>query len=123
MGLAEYEQVREHFQRERPSIDELMARGDVAEVVSHGEYLDLRALLAALKGRREQQGLSLTDVAERASLGDLSLNVAHTCDDEIGDLQDSLARLVTASFKSRFRGCITCLRLNSSNCRVRFAAR
>lgn len=39
---------------------------------------------------------TLTDVAERASLGDLSLNVAHTCDDEIGDLQDSLARLVTA---------------------------
>jgi hypothetical protein len=38
----------------------------------------------------------LTGVAERVSMGDLSLPVDHTCDDEIGDLEDSLARLVTA---------------------------
>jgi methyl-accepting chemotaxis protein len=38
----------------------------------------------------------LTDVAGRVSMGDLSLKVEHTCDDEIGDLEDSLARLVTA---------------------------
>jgi HAMP domain-containing protein len=38
----------------------------------------------------------LTEVAEHVSMGDLSLNVGHTADDEIGDLEDSLARLVTA---------------------------
>ena len=38
----------------------------------------------------------LTDVAERVSLGDLAVKVEHTTDDEIGDLEDSLARLVTA---------------------------
>jgi HAMP domain-containing protein len=38
----------------------------------------------------------LTEVAERVSLGELTLNVEHTCDDEIGDLEDSLSRLVTA---------------------------
>jgi hypothetical protein len=29
-------------------------------------------------------------------MGDLSLPVKHTCEDEIGDLEDSLARLVAA---------------------------
>jgi methyl-accepting chemotaxis protein len=38
----------------------------------------------------------LTDVAGRVSMGDLAVKVEHTCDDEIGDLEDSLARLVTA---------------------------
>jgi methyl-accepting chemotaxis protein len=38
----------------------------------------------------------LTKVAEHVSMGDLSIDVEHTSDDEIGDLEDSLARLVTA---------------------------
>jgi methyl-accepting chemotaxis protein len=38
----------------------------------------------------------LTDVAERVSMGDLAVKVEHTSDDEIGDLEDSLGRLVTA---------------------------
>jgi len=38
----------------------------------------------------------LTDVAERVSMGDLAVKVEHTSDDEIGDLEDSLSRLVTA---------------------------
>ena len=38
----------------------------------------------------------LTEVAEHVSLGDLSLRVERTCDDEIGELEDSLARLVAA---------------------------
>jgi len=38
----------------------------------------------------------LTEVAEHVSLGDLSIKVEHTCDDEIGELEDSFARLVAA---------------------------
>jgi methyl-accepting chemotaxis protein len=38
----------------------------------------------------------LIKVAEHVSMGDLSIDVEHTSDDEIGDLEDSLARLVTA---------------------------
>ena len=38
----------------------------------------------------------LTQVAEQVSMGDLSLNVDRTSDDEIGDLEESLARLATA---------------------------
>ena len=61
-------EIRERFQRERPGLDDLLAAGDAKEVVSQGEYLELRAMLAALKKHRERQGLSLTDVADRSGM-------------------------------------------------------
>ena len=62
------EEIRKRFQRERPGLEDLLAGGDAAEVVSQGEYLDLRAMLATLKKCREGQGLSLTDVANRSGM-------------------------------------------------------
>ncbi|HUT93855.1 MAG TPA: helix-turn-helix transcriptional regulator [Thermoguttaceae bacterium] len=62
------EEIRERFGRERPGLEDLLASGDASEVVSHGEYLDLRVMLAALKKHRERQGLSLADVAERSGM-------------------------------------------------------
>ena len=62
------EEIRERFQRERPGLDDLRDSGDVTDVVSHGEYLDLRAMLAELKKHRQRQGLSLADVAERSGM-------------------------------------------------------
>jgi DNA-binding XRE family transcriptional regulator len=61
-------EIRERFQRERPGPDDLLASGDATEFVSHGEYLHLLSLLAALKQRRESLGLSLADVAERSGM-------------------------------------------------------
>lgn len=62
------DEIRERFQRERPGLDDLLASGDVTDVVSQGEYLDLRAMLAELKKHRQRQGLSLADVAERSGM-------------------------------------------------------
>jgi predicted transcriptional regulator len=62
------EEIRERFQRERPGLEDLLASGDAAEVVPQGEYLELRAMLGALKRHRERQGLSLTDVANRSGM-------------------------------------------------------
>jgi predicted transcriptional regulator len=62
------EEVRKRFQQERPGLEGLLADGDAAEVVSQGEYLDLRAMLAALKKCRESRGLSLTDAANRSGM-------------------------------------------------------
>jgi predicted XRE-type DNA-binding protein len=61
-------EIRERFQRERPGLDDLSASGDVTDVVSQSEYLDLRAMLAELKKHRQRQGLSLADVAERSGM-------------------------------------------------------
>ena len=60
--------IRERFQRERPSLKDLLASGDAAEVVAQGEYLDLLATLATLRQHRQRQGLSLTDVANRSGM-------------------------------------------------------
>ena len=64
----ELEEVRERFQREQPGLEDLLASGDATEVVSHGEYLDLRAMLATLKKHRQRQHLSLADVAGRSGM-------------------------------------------------------
>jgi len=62
------EEVREQFQRERPGLEDLLASGDATEVVSQGEYLDLRAMLATLKRHRQRQKLSLANVADRSGM-------------------------------------------------------
>jgi hypothetical protein len=36
----ELEEIRHRFQKEKPGLDELLASGDAAEVVSQGEYID-----------------------------------------------------------------------------------
>ena len=64
----ELQETRQRFQRDRPGLEDLLASGDAGEVVSQGEYLDLRAMLAALKKHRERQGLSLADVAEQSGM-------------------------------------------------------
>jgi DNA-binding XRE family transcriptional regulator len=60
--------IREKFQRERPSLDDLIASGDVEAVMSQGEYFDLLETLAHFKNLREEAGLSLSDVADRTGL-------------------------------------------------------
>ena len=62
------DEIRERFQRDRPGLDDLQASGDVTDIVSQGEYLDLRAMLAKLRKHRQRRGLSLADVAERSGM-------------------------------------------------------
>ena len=61
-------EVRERFQRERPTLEQLRASGDVTEVVAQGEYVGLLKMLAALKRQREGRGLSLADVAAKSGM-------------------------------------------------------
>ncbi|NUQ61152.1 MAG: helix-turn-helix transcriptional regulator [Pirellulales bacterium] len=61
-------EIREKFQRERPSLMKLQQSGDISEVVTQGEYVDLLVMLAALKKHREAKGLSLAGVAERCGM-------------------------------------------------------
>jgi ribosome-binding protein aMBF1 (putative translation factor) len=59
---------RRRFQFARPTPEELLKSGDVAEFVPLGDYLSLREAVLALKKQREQRGLSLAAVAERANM-------------------------------------------------------
>ena len=60
--------IRERFQRERPTLQDLVDRGDITAVFTMGEYWELRKTFAALRALREQQGLSISDMAERTGM-------------------------------------------------------
>lgn len=64
--LARLREVRERYQREKPSIADLEAQG--AEFTTLGEVLLLRGLAADLRQERERQGLTQHQLAERLNL-------------------------------------------------------
>jgi predicted transcriptional regulator len=60
--------LRERFQRDKPTLEDLVESGDVTQIFTMGEYWELRKTFAALKALREQQGLSITDLADRSGM-------------------------------------------------------
>lgn len=66
--------IRERFQRERPTLKELVESGDATPPMPLGRYLELRAALTALRASREASGLSLADVAERSGIDKAALS-------------------------------------------------
>jgi hypothetical protein len=66
--LAELRAVRDKFQREKPSLDDLVASGDYEGPFRHGDVMAFLSAVAALKRRREELGLSLSEVSERSGL-------------------------------------------------------
>jgi predicted transcriptional regulator len=60
--------IRDRSRRERPGPDELIDRGELDELVSQAQFIELRALGARLRALREKAGLSLTDFSERSGL-------------------------------------------------------
>jgi transcriptional regulator with XRE-family HTH domain len=76
--LARYKAIRERFQREKPSLEELVSSGEYNEPLPLGEYLSLRQAVFALKKAREAAGLSLADVAERSGIDKAALSRIET---------------------------------------------
>jgi predicted transcriptional regulator len=60
--------IREKFQREKPSLRQLVESGDAPPPMPLGTYIQVQALLHRLKQEREAAGLSLADVAERTGM-------------------------------------------------------
>lgn len=67
------QRIRERFQSQRPSMEELLATGDVSEFVPLGEYLSIRSTLLALQEQRERKGLSIATVAERSGIDESAI--------------------------------------------------
>ena len=66
--LSRLKQQREHFQREHPSLEELVESGDYIEPTSQQAYLATKAIAHQLKQARQKAGLSLADVAAATGL-------------------------------------------------------
>jgi ribosome-binding protein aMBF1 (putative translation factor) len=75
---ARIREIREKFQKEKPSLDDLLATGDYDGPVPQGAYLELRRLMHILRKERERQGLSLTDIAERTGMDKAALSRLET---------------------------------------------
>jgi DNA-binding XRE family transcriptional regulator len=60
--------IHERSRRERPGPDELLARGDLEELVPNWQAVELELLMKALRAERERRGLSLNAVAEQAGV-------------------------------------------------------
>jgi len=71
---AEEKAIRERYQTEKPSLQTLLNSGDIQQILSMGEYWELRKAFATLKALREQQGLSIPDLASRAGLDQTSIS-------------------------------------------------
>jgi transcriptional regulator with XRE-family HTH domain len=76
--LARYQAIRERFQREKPSLEELVSSGEYNEPLPMGEYLSIRQAVFALRKAREAAGLSLADVAERTGIDKAALSRIET---------------------------------------------
>lgn len=62
---ARIDAVRERFQRDRPSLEELLASGEFEPPVPQGEHWDLVEMLVALRSARERAGQSREEIASR----------------------------------------------------------
>jgi DNA-binding XRE family transcriptional regulator len=71
---ARHKEIRERFQRERPTMEQLLASGEYVGPIPQGLYRDLRLALHELKKAREESGLSLSDVAERSGIDKAALS-------------------------------------------------
>jgi len=61
---AELRALRDRFQRERPTLEQILAATQT-EAMPLGEYLRAHELLGALRRERERQRLTLAQLAER----------------------------------------------------------
>jgi DNA-binding XRE family transcriptional regulator len=71
---ARHKAIREKFQRERPTMEQLLASGEYIGPIPQGTYHELRLALHELRKVREAAGLSLADVAERSGIDKAALS-------------------------------------------------
>jgi DNA-binding XRE family transcriptional regulator len=75
---ARHKAIREKFQRERPSLQQLIDSGEYVGPIPHGVYLSLLAALHDLKTTRTNAGLSLADIAEKSGIDKAALSRLET---------------------------------------------
>ena len=59
---------RNRLQRDRPTLDELVASGEYSDPMYHGEFWDIMKTMAKLKSLRVSAGLSLADITAQTGI-------------------------------------------------------
>ena len=71
---ARHKAIREKFQKERPTPQELIDSGEYWGPIPSSVYFALRVILHELKHAREAAGMSLADVAEKSGIDKAALS-------------------------------------------------
>lgn len=71
---ARHKAIREKFQRERPTLQQLTASGEYVGPIPLGVYQAYYLFLSELKKAREAAGLSLADIEERCGIDKAALS-------------------------------------------------
>lgn len=71
---ARHKAIREKFQREKPTLEQLIASGEYEEPFLMGTYAATVSILAELKRVRQELGLSLSAVARKANIDKATLS-------------------------------------------------
>ena len=66
--------LREQLQRQRPSLDELVATGDYTDPIPQGEYWDMLEAFRRLKEVRENAGLTLAEMSRRTGMDQAAIS-------------------------------------------------
>ena len=72
--LSELRATRARFQREKPTLEEVLAANGEREATTLGEYLQTRELLQALQRERQRQNVTLAQLADRTGYDVASLS-------------------------------------------------
>lgn len=75
---AAHKAIREKFQAERPTLQQLIGSGEYVGPIPHGVYLSFRQAVSELRKVRESAGLSLADVSERSGIDKAALSRLET---------------------------------------------
>ena len=71
---ARHKAIREKFQRERPTPQQLIASGEFSAPIPHGLAVELRVVLHEMKKTREASGRSLSDLSEETGIDKAALS-------------------------------------------------
>jgi DNA-binding Xre family transcriptional regulator len=101
--LARLRALRAKFQKERPSLDALVATGQYTKPIPQPEFLMMLELAAELKRTRKDKRLSLGDVAKRSGIDKAALSRienGQNMNPTIGTLE-TIARSIGARLRFR----------------------
>ncbi|MGL4551672.1 MAG: helix-turn-helix domain-containing protein [Gemmataceae bacterium] len=93
---------REKYQRERPTMEQLLASGDFEQPVPLGEVLELSGVAAEMKQERERQGVTLAVLADRTGIDQATLSKLESGKNDNPTLS-TLCRVAAALGKSTRR--------------------
>ena len=65
---------RERYQRDKPSPEQLLAEGGHADFITLGQFLELRQLFVRLKQIREDQKMTLAELADATGIDQAALS-------------------------------------------------